>query len=131
MFRDSRHDHELCVTATIVDGVVLARSALHHSLNYRSVAVFGRARRIVDEEAKAHTFRVIVDHVVPGRWEQLRPMTASDVRQTDVWELDLAEASAKVRTGRRSTTTQTSPGRFGPACSPWDWWRPASPFPTS
>ena len=99
MFRDSRRGVEICVTVTIVDGLVLARSARNHSLNYRSVVVFGRAQRIEDPAAKAHAFRVVTDHVVPGRWDRLRPMSDDDVRQTDVWSLDLAEASAKVRSG--------------------------------
>jgi nitroimidazol reductase NimA-like FMN-containing flavoprotein (pyridoxamine 5'-phosphate oxidase superfamily) len=97
--RDTRDEPELCVTATLVDGVVFARSARNHSLNYRSAVVFGRARRVVDDTEKRRALERFVEHVAPGRWTLLRPMTEHDVREVDVLALGLSEASAKVRTG--------------------------------
>lgn len=90
---------ETCVTVTLVDGLVLARSAFHHSVNYRSVMVFGVAELVTEPEAKAAALEVIVDHVVPGRMAEVRRPTASEMRTTAVLRLPLTEASAKVRTG--------------------------------
>jgi len=89
----------VCVTVTHVDGVVLARSAFHHSLNYRSVVVFGVAEPITDPEAKAAALDAIVEHVVPGRTTEVRPMGDDEIRSTLVLRLPLAEASVKVRSG--------------------------------
>lgn len=90
---------EVCVTVTLVDGVVLARSAFHHSLNYRSVVVFGTAQEVSGRAEKLAAFRTLVDHVVPGRWDSVRPPSEKEIRATLVLELPLGEASAKVRTG--------------------------------
>ncbi len=87
----------VCVTATLVDGYVLARSAFHHSLNYRSVVVLGTATAVVDEAAKRHALEVITDHVVPGRWAECRPVTPTELRATSVIAVPLDEASAKIR----------------------------------
>ena len=89
----------LCVTVTLVDGLVLARSAFHHSLNYRSVVVLGRATEVADPEEKRRALDAIVEHVVPGRLAHVRPPKESELRQTRVLSLPLSEASAKVRTG--------------------------------
>lgn len=86
------------LTATIVDGLVLARSAFHHSMNYRSVVVLGRARRVAGDEALTG-LRAISEHLVPGRWDEVRPPDEVELRQTSVLALSLDEASAKVRTG--------------------------------
>ncbi|GAB4324155.1 MAG: pyridoxamine 5'-phosphate oxidase family protein [Dehalococcoidia bacterium] len=90
---------EVCVSVAIIDGFVLARSALHHSVNYRSVTVFGKATLVEDPEEKASALRQLVEKVAPGRWEELRPMTGEDMRGTSVLRLPIAEASAKVRSG--------------------------------
>ncbi len=90
---------DVCVTVTLLDGLVLARSSFHHSLNYRSVVVQGRARRITDPAEAGRALDCIVDHVVPGRTLEARSPTAIEVRQTSVLAVSLAEASAKVRTG--------------------------------
>jgi nitroimidazol reductase NimA-like FMN-containing flavoprotein (pyridoxamine 5'-phosphate oxidase superfamily) len=87
------------VTLTLVDGLVLARSAFHHSMNYRSVVVFGTAREVTDSVEKRAAFRALVDHVVPGRWSDVRPPSEKEIRSTLVLALPLTEASAKVRTG--------------------------------
>ncbi len=89
---------EVCVSATLLDGLVLARSAFHHSMNYRSVVVRGRARH-VDGGEKEVALAAIVDHNLPGRSAAARPPSPSELRATSVLALPLAEASAKVRTG--------------------------------
>lgn len=88
-----------CVTVTIVDGLVLARSAFHHSMNYRSVVAFGTAARIEDEEAKTHALRVISEHLLEGRWQDVRGPNGKELKATAVIEFSIEEASAKVRTG--------------------------------
>jgi uncharacterized protein len=90
---------DVCVTVTLVDGFVLARSAFHHSINYRSVVVLGRAVEEKDPDAKAAALTAFVDHVVPGRAADCRAVTALEVRKTTVLHLPLREASAKMRTG--------------------------------
>jgi uncharacterized protein len=90
---------QVCVTVTLVDGLVMARSAFHHSMNYRSVVVLGEARRIEDPDEVAAALDVLVDHIVPGRSDELRPHTDVEVRQTMVLELPIDEASLKARTG--------------------------------
>lgn len=89
----------VCVTVTHVDGLVLARSAFHHSINYRSVVVHGVARQVTDEAEKRMALDALVDHVVPGRSRDSRPANAKELAATAVLRLDLAEVSAKVRTG--------------------------------
>jgi len=90
---------EVCVTVTLVDGLVLARSAFHHSINYRSVVVFGRARAVESEEEKASALEAFTEHVMRGRWADVRWPTPEETAATTVVALPLAEASAKVRTG--------------------------------
>jgi nitroimidazol reductase NimA-like FMN-containing flavoprotein (pyridoxamine 5'-phosphate oxidase superfamily) len=90
---------EVCVTVTLLDGLVLARSAFHHSMNYRSVVVFGRASLVEDPDEKMEALRAFTDHVVPGRWDEVRPPDENEMKATSVLRLPLAEASAKVRTG--------------------------------
>ena len=89
----------VCVTVTLVDGLVLARSTFHHSMNYRSVVVFGTAEPITEHAEKAAALDAIVEHVVPGRTAEVRPTRDDEVRGTLVVRLLLAEASTKVRTG--------------------------------
>ncbi len=90
---------DVCVTVTLVDALVLARSAFHHSINYRSAMVFGTARAITDENEKRAALRVITDHIVPGRWSDAREPNAQELKATLVLGLEISEASAKVRTG--------------------------------
>jgi nitroimidazol reductase NimA-like FMN-containing flavoprotein (pyridoxamine 5'-phosphate oxidase superfamily) len=89
----------VCLTVTHVDGLVLARSAFHHSLNYRSVVVHGTARPVTDEAEKRRALDRVVDQVVPGRAADCRPAGPRELAATSVLALDLAEVSAKVRTG--------------------------------
>ena len=90
---------DLCVTVTLVDGFVLARSAFHHSMNYRSVVVVGKARLVSDPEEKMEALRRFTNHILPGRWEEVREPTAQELKATTVLALPLEEVSAKVRTG--------------------------------
>jgi uncharacterized protein len=90
---------DVCVTVTLVDGVVLARSVFHHSLNYRSAVVLGRARAVDDRADKLRALEVIVEHIVPGRAREARAPSEKELATTRVVSLDLHEASAKVRTG--------------------------------
>jgi nitroimidazol reductase NimA-like FMN-containing flavoprotein (pyridoxamine 5'-phosphate oxidase superfamily) len=90
---------DIVVTVSLLDGLVLARSTFSHSLNYRSVVIFGPAEEITEPAAKAHGLEVIVDHLIPGRSAEARPPTESELRKTAVIRLPIIEASAKVRTG--------------------------------
>jgi uncharacterized protein len=90
---------DVCVTVTLVDGLVLARSAFHHSMNYRSVVVFGLASAIEDPAAKVAALRALSEHMIPGRWDDVRGPNERELQQTTVLSLPLTEAAAKVRTG--------------------------------
>jgi nitroimidazol reductase NimA-like FMN-containing flavoprotein (pyridoxamine 5'-phosphate oxidase superfamily) len=90
---------EVCLAATLLDGLVLARSAVHHSVNYRSVVIFGSAERVVDEAGKRRALAAFTEKLVPGRWDDVRAPTARELRGTAVLRLSLEEASAKVRGG--------------------------------
>lgn len=98
MLRSLKDGVDACVTVTLVDGLVLARSAFHHSMNYRSVVVFGKAREVGDDE-KLRALDGLVEHVVRGRSQEVRPPNERELRQTLVLALPLDEASAKIRTG--------------------------------
>jgi uncharacterized protein len=90
---------EVCVTVTLLDGLVLARSAFHHSMNYRSVVLFGTANLVEADEEKIEALRVISEQIVPGRWADVRWPTEQELKATKVLALPISEASAKVRTG--------------------------------
>jgi uncharacterized protein len=88
-----------CLTVSLLDGLVLARSAMHHSANYRSVMLFGRASGVEDPERKREAFRAIVEHIVPGRWPDVRAPSDNELKATAIVSMPIEEASAKVRTG--------------------------------
>ena len=90
---------DVCVAVTLVDGLVLARSAFHHSMNYRSVVVFGRAVLVEQREAKLAALLAFSEHVIPGRWDEVREPYEQELKATAVLSLPLVEVSAKVRTG--------------------------------
>jgi uncharacterized protein len=90
---------DACVTVTIIDGLVLARSAFHHSMNYRSVVMFGRATIVDDPEQKLAALLALSEHIVRGRWADVRGPTEQEMRATTVLSLPLEEVSAKIRTG--------------------------------
>ena len=99
MLRTLRNGIEACVTVTILDGLVLARSAFHHSMNYRSVVVLGTATEVTDREEKTRALDALVEHVVRGRSDDARPATEAEFKATLVLALPLNEASAKIRKG--------------------------------
>jgi hypothetical protein len=89
----------VCLTVSLLDGLVLARAAMHHSVNYRSVVLLGRAHEIDDPVEKLSALRSVVEHIVPGRWEEVRPPSENELKATSVLALPIDEVSAKVRTG--------------------------------
>ena len=99
MLRELETGVQACVTVTLVDGLVLARSAFHHSMNYRSVMAFGTARKIVEEEEKVRALRVVSEHLIAGRWADVREPVEKELKATSVLRFTIDEASAKVRTG--------------------------------
>jgi len=90
---------DVCVTITLVDGLVLARSAFHHSINYRSVVVFGNAKLVDDRAEKNAALLALSEHFIKGRWDDVREPNEQELRATTVLSLQLEEASAKIRTG--------------------------------
>ena len=90
---------QVCVTVTLLDGLVLARSAFHHSMNYRSVVILGRATLVDDPEEKMKALTAFTNHIVHGRWADVRQPTEAELKATTVLALPLAEVSAKIRTG--------------------------------
>jgi nitroimidazol reductase NimA-like FMN-containing flavoprotein (pyridoxamine 5'-phosphate oxidase superfamily) len=99
MLRTLSSGIDVCVAVTLVDGLVLARSAFHHSINYRSVVMFGRATIVDDREAKLAALFAFSEQVIPGRWNDVREPNEQELRATTVLALPLLEVSAKVRTG--------------------------------
>ena len=97
--RAIEHGAPVCITVMLADALVLAKSAFHHSVNYRSVVIFANAEKVHDEAEKIDALALITDHLIPGRWADLRPTTDSEMRKTTVLRFSLAEASAKLRTG--------------------------------
>ncbi len=99
MLRAVEQSIPVCVTVTLLDGLVLARSAFNHSMNYRSVVVLGSARLVVEREEKLRALRAVSEQVIPGRWDYVRKPTEQELKATSVLALPLTEASAKIRTG--------------------------------
>jgi hypothetical protein len=99
MLRTLQEGIPVCVTVTLLDGLVLARSAFHHSMNYRSVVIFGTATIVSEPEEKLKALHAFTEHVVPGRWEEVRQPSRNELAGTLVLSLPIVEASAKVRTG--------------------------------
>jgi len=90
---------DVCITVTLIDGLVLARSAFHHSMNYRSVMVFGRATIVDDREEKLQALFALSEHMIPGRWKDVREPSEEELQQTTVLSLPIEEGSAKIRMG--------------------------------
>jgi len=99
MLRELETGAPACATVTLVDGLVLARSAFHHSMNYRSVVAFGAALKIDEPAQKLRALRVIAEHLIAGRWDDVRRPSEKELRATTVLEFSIEEASAKSRTG--------------------------------
>lgn len=88
---------QACITIALADGLVLARSAMHHSMNYRSVVIYGQFELVQDEEEKLRSLTALIEGLYPGRWDTLRPINAKELNATSVLRIPLTEASAKVR----------------------------------
>jgi nitroimidazol reductase NimA-like FMN-containing flavoprotein (pyridoxamine 5'-phosphate oxidase superfamily) len=99
MLKELASGIEVCVTVTLVDGLVLARSAFHHSMNYRSVVLFGTAHAVEGLDERRAVLHALSEHLIRGRWTDVRPPTTAELKQTLVVSLPITEASAKVRTG--------------------------------
>ncbi len=95
----SARNAEVCVTITLLDSLVLARTAFHHSANYRSVVIFGSPKQITDDDDAAAALDILVEALVPGRATEVRPNTRNEIRATAVLRLPISEASAKIRNG--------------------------------
>lgn len=99
MLRSIAEGIDVCVTITLIDGLVLARSAFHHSMNYRSVVILGKAEMVTDKDEKNKALEAFTEHVIPGRWAEVRWPTELELKATTVLRVPINEASAKVRTG--------------------------------
>lgn len=99
MLRTLAQGIDVCIAVTLVDGIVLARSAFHHSINYRSVVIFGCAAMVEEKQAKLAALFAFSEHVIPGRWNDVWEPTEQELKATTVLSLPLLEVSAKVRTG--------------------------------
>ena len=99
MLRALKTGIDVCVTVTLIDGLVLARSAFHHSMNYRSVVIFARAMLIEEREEKLAALFALSEHMIPGRWQEVREPSETELQQTTVLSMPIDEASAKIRTG--------------------------------
>jgi uncharacterized protein len=99
LFRDMRRASPVCVTATVFDGLVLARSARNHSVNYRSATVHGDATLVTDPDEVMLGMRALIEHVAPGRWERVRKPAREELRDTALWQVRIGDASAKARSG--------------------------------
>jgi len=89
----------VCLTVSALDGYVLARSAFHHSVNYRSVMIFGTAHAVAEADEKEAALKAMMEQLFPGRWDALRPVTAQELKATTVVGMEIEEAAAKIRTG--------------------------------
>lgn len=99
MLRSIAKGIDVCVTVTLLDGLVLARSAFHHSMNYRSVVILGKAALVEDADEKNKALEAFTEHIIPGRWAEVRWPTELELKATSVLKLPIQEASAKIRTG--------------------------------
>ena len=99
MLRNLSQGIDVCLTVTLIDGLVLARSAFHHSINYRSVVILGKAELVDDAEQKYKALEAFTEHMIPGRWAEVRWPTELELKATSVLKLKIDEASAKIRTG--------------------------------
>jgi nitroimidazol reductase NimA-like FMN-containing flavoprotein (pyridoxamine 5'-phosphate oxidase superfamily) len=99
MLVDASAGAALCLTVTLVDGIVLARSAFNHSINYRSAVVYGRGRSVTDRAEKLESMRILVDHVLEGRSEDARGPSGGELKATEMVALEIEDSSAKIRTG--------------------------------
>lgn len=97
---------DVCVTVTLIDGLVLARSVFHHSMNYRSVVILGKAKLVENEAEKLNALKAFTEHIIPNRWAEVRPPNENELKATIVLSLPITEASAKIRTGDPKDSTE-------------------------
>ncbi len=99
MLRRVKEHVPVCVNVSLIDGLVLARSGFHHSINYRTVMMFGKARTLTDPADKLSALKTFTDRVCPGRWDELRPVTDQELKATTIVTMEIDEVAAKVRNG--------------------------------
>jgi len=99
MMKHIAEGNEICIAITHMDGLVLARSVFHHSMNYRSVVIFGKGKLLENKVEKLEALKTITEHLIPGRWEDARKPNKKELNATTVVSIDINEASAKIRTG--------------------------------
>jgi nitroimidazol reductase NimA-like FMN-containing flavoprotein (pyridoxamine 5'-phosphate oxidase superfamily) len=99
LLKHAQAGNELCITITLLDGLVMARSVFHHSMNYRSAVMFGKGRLIESEDERWKAMRALTEHIMPGRWDDARQPNATELSATTMVAVDIEEASAKIRTG--------------------------------
>ena len=99
MFKSFESGKDICISVSLIDGIVLARSAFHHSVNYRSVIIFANPVKIADENEKREALKIILEHIMPGRWNDARQPNKKELDATSVFSFKIDEASAKIRTG--------------------------------
>ncbi len=99
MLKHLEAGNDVCIAVTLLDGLVLARSAFHHSMNYRSVVLFGKGHEITDRDEKMAAMKRFVDHLTPDRWDALRPVTEKEIKATSIVAISMDDVSAKIRTG--------------------------------
>jgi nitroimidazol reductase NimA-like FMN-containing flavoprotein (pyridoxamine 5'-phosphate oxidase superfamily) len=99
MMKHIAEGNEVCIALTLMDGLVLARSVFHHSMNYRSVVLFGKGKLFENKVKKLEALKAITEHLIPGRWEDARKPNEKELKATTVVSIDIDEASAKIRTG--------------------------------
>ncbi len=100
MMKSIEPGNEVCIAVNQIDGIVLARSAFHHSINYRSVIMYGKPEQVSDTTEKANALEIIMEHIVPGRWKEIRKPNEKELNATSVYAFKIEEASAKIRTGQ-------------------------------
>jgi hypothetical protein len=99
MLRQMKEGVQVCITVTLLDGLVLARSVFNHSMNYRSVVILGKATLLDDPEEKLAALRILSEHIIPGRWDDVRQPNERELKATSVLRVPIEEFSAKIRTG--------------------------------
>jgi len=99
LIRHVQAGNEICIAITLLDGLVLARSAFHHSMNYRSVVIFGRGHAVEKDEEKRAALEALMEHMMPGRWQDIRKPNPMELNATGVVSIPIENASAKIRTG--------------------------------
>ena len=123
MLRQMKEGVPVCITVTLLDGLVLARSIFNHSMNYRSVVILGKATLVDDPQEKLEALRTLSEHIIPGRWDDSRQPNERELKATSVLRVPIEEFSAKVRMARRSTTKKTIRSPRGREWCRWRWWR--------